>query len=111
MATAPVAVRNRAPARSMRRDAGQAGRVNVGDPERWVSLAAGGALALYGLRRGTLGGLVLAGLGGSLVYRGATGHCSLFEALGVNTAERRGPATSVPAGRGVRVERAVTINR
>jgi uncharacterized membrane protein len=89
----------------------QAGRVNVGDTERWASLLAGGALAAFGLSRGSLGGLGLAALGGALLYRGATGHSSLYGALGVSSAERRGPVTSVPARHGVKVETSATINR
>jgi uncharacterized membrane protein len=61
--------------------------VNVGSTERLCSSLAGGALALYGLSRMSLAGLVLAGLGGSLLYRGATGQCQLYKALGVNTVE------------------------
>jgi uncharacterized membrane protein len=89
----------------------EAGHVNVGDAERMLSALGGGALAIYGLTRGSLGGLFLAGLGGSLVYRGMTGHCSAYCALGISTAEDRGPATSVPAGSGCKVETTVTINR
>jgi uncharacterized membrane protein len=85
--------------------------VNVGDYERLLSVVGGGALALYGLSRGTLGGLALAGLGGALLYRGLSGHSSLFNALGISTAEKHGPMTSVPAGRGCRVDYVVTINR
>lgn len=85
--------------------------VNVGDSERWLSLVGGGLLGLYGLTRGSLGGLALAAVGGSLVYRGVSGHCSLYQALGVNTADRRGSATSIPAGHGVKVEECITINR
>jgi uncharacterized membrane protein len=85
--------------------------INVSEAERWASLVGGGALALYGLTRGTWGGLGLAALGGSLLYRGATGHCSVYGALGINTAERHGPATSVAAGHGVKVEKTMTINR
>jgi uncharacterized membrane protein len=88
-----------------------AGRVNVGDLERWASLLGGGALALYGLSRRSLGGLALAAVGAAGVYRGATGHCPLYQLLGINTADRHGPATSVPARHGVKVERSVTINR
>ena len=54
----------------------------------------GGVLALYGLTRGTLSGLGLGLLGGSLLYRGITGHCSCYQALGISTADRHGPATS-----------------
>jgi len=45
------------------------------------------------------------------VYRGLSGHCNVYGSLGVSTAERHGPFTSVPAGQGVKVERTVTINR
>ncbi len=84
---------------------------NVGDIERWLSLAGGAMLGLYGLSRRSPGGLALAAAGGALVYRGASGHCDLYQALGVNTAGRRGPATAVPAGRGVKVEQSFTVNR
>jgi len=91
---------------------GSAGQgVNVGDAERLLSLLGGGALALYGLARRDLPGLGLAAAGGGLLYRGLTGHCNLYGALGVNTAEHHGPAAAVAAGRGVRVVRAVTIDR
>ena len=65
------------------------GEPNVGETERWASGIAGGALALYGLagRRSLFGGL-LAALGGTLLYRGITGHCPLYGALGVDTRGR-----------------------
>jgi uncharacterized membrane protein len=72
---------------------------------------AGGLLTLYGLTRGSLGGLGLAALGGGLLYRGASGHCHLYEALGVNTAGPGGEQTSIAAGQGVKVESSLTINR
>jgi len=76
-----------------------------------LSAVGGGVLALLGLSRRSLGGLALAAVGGSLVYRGVTGHCSMYQALGVNTADQPGPATSVRAGHGVKVEQAMTINK
>jgi uncharacterized membrane protein len=85
--------------------------VNVGDTERWLSLLGGGALALLGLSRRSLPGLGLAAVGGSLLYRGASGHCSLYNALGVTTAEPHGPATRIPAGHGFKVEESVLVNR
>ncbi len=91
--------------------AAEASHVNVGDLERTLSAVGGGALALYGLSRGTVGGLCLAGLGGALLYRGLTGHCDVYCALGVSTADEHGRMTSIPAGSGVKVERSVTINR
>jgi uncharacterized membrane protein len=71
-----------------------------GDIERWVSLLGGGALALYGLAKGSLGGLGLAALGGTLAYRGAAGHPTL-SALGLKPA----------ASGGIRVEETLTIQR
>jgi uncharacterized membrane protein len=86
--------------------------INVGEDERLLSKIGGGLLVGIGLMRGGPKGLILAGLGGALLYRGATGHCSLYHALGANTAEEeRGPMDSVPAQTGVRVEEAVTVNR
>jgi uncharacterized membrane protein len=85
--------------------------VNLGDFERWLSVLGGSALGLYGLTRGSLTGLGLAALGGALVYRGATGRSSLYEALGVSTAEPRGASTVIPAGHGVKVEESVTIQK
>lgn len=87
-------------------------RVNVGDVERWASVLGGGALAGYGLGRGGIGGLLLAALGGGLLYRGVTGHCPCYARLGVSTAAgRHSPQASIPAGGGVKVERAITVNR
>src|SRR6185369_12154719 len=59
---------------------------NVSDPERWLSVVAGTALAAYGLKSRNASGLTLAGLGSALVWRGATGHCTVYETLGISTA-------------------------
>jgi len=89
-----------------------AGPVNVGRSERLASQVGGGVLLAAGLLRGGLKGLIAAGLGGALLYRGATGHCHLYQALGASTADdERGPADSVPARAGVRVEESITIDR
>jgi uncharacterized membrane protein len=85
--------------------------MNVGSVERWASLVGGGLLGVYGLTRGSLGGLALAALGGALAYRGWTGHCPAYSALGISTADRpEGPMASVPAGHGVKVEKTITIS-
>ena len=93
----------------------QQSNVNVGQYERWASAVGGGALAVYGLTRGTYAGVALALLGGALVYRGASGHCDLYQAMGVNTAgdatSGDNPNVSVQAGRGIKVEKSVTVNR
>jgi uncharacterized membrane protein len=86
--------------------------VNVGEYERWASVFGGGSLAVYGLTRGSTSGLALAALGGALVYRGVTGRCSCYAALGVNTADRpKGALGSIAAGHGVKVEKTIAINR
>jgi len=92
---------------------GQTCGVNVADTERIVSAVAGSALTLVGLRRGSWDGLLLSLIGGSLAYRGLTGHCALYQSLGVNTAgnEGHGPATSVPAGAGFKIEKTITVIR
>ena len=84
---------------------------NVANGERWLSVIAGSALSAYGLKRRSIAGLVLSGIGGALVWRGASGHCPVYETLGVSTAADAQPAhVSVRYGRGIRVEKAVTIN-
>ena len=89
--------------------------VNVGQTERWASAIGGGALALYGITRGSLGGIALALVGAALVQRGYLGHCNLYEAIGYNSAGdaslRNSENVSVPAERGLKVEKSVTINR
>jgi len=83
---------------------------NVGSTERTVSVLAGTALAANGLRHlNRLSGLVSALVGGALVYRGATGHCSMYHVLGVNTAEHN-PNVGVPAQQGTKLEKTVFIN-
>jgi len=77
--------------------------INVGEVERWASALGGGALALYGLSKAP-SGLLLTLLGGVLVYRGVTGHCHVYEAMNINTAEGQ-------AHQGFDVEKTVTINR
>jgi uncharacterized membrane protein len=83
---------------------------NVGQTERLLSALGGGALALYGLKHGGIGGAALAAAGGGLIYRGATGHCDVYTALGINRAERSSHASLGP-GEGVRVEKSVTIDK
>jgi uncharacterized membrane protein len=64
--------------------------VNVGQVERQVSMWGGTLLAVYGLLRRSISGLALAAIGGALIYRGHTGHCQVYEALGHSTAEEAG---------------------
>jgi len=78
-------------------------RINVGNFERALSVIGGGALVLYGLRR-SLGNLSLMLGGGALMYRGFTGHCAAYEAMGVSTANQ-------DAGPGILLESTITVNK
>ncbi|HEV2860477.1 MAG TPA: SRPBCC family protein [Pyrinomonadaceae bacterium] len=98
--------------------AGQSGSTsgaNVGQYERIACAVGGGALAVYGATRGSLGGIALALLGAALVQRGVTGHCSVYSAMGYSTAGQEGlrnsDNVSVPAERGTKLEKSVTIDK
>jgi uncharacterized membrane protein len=85
---------------------------NISQAERWASIAAGAGLTLYGLTKRRASGWVLAGLGGMLLQRGATGHCHTYEAFGINTAGTGDDTRRALGGSaGVNVEESVTINR
>jgi uncharacterized membrane protein len=96
-----------------RRDARARSRRNVGDLDRLGSVAAGMALALYGLsRRRRPSGLLLAAIGGLLVRRGAVGHSHVYEALDLNTASTSGDTRKALGGHaGSHVEEAIAIDR
>ena len=83
------------------------GRTNVGDTERMLSAIAGGALAMYGWRRRrSLGGLLLAALGGALGYRGLTGYCAVYNALGIDA----GGARRTVGNLGVKIDREIVVD-
>ena len=85
---------------------------NISEMERWMSIAAGTGLALYGMSRRRGRGWVLAALGGMLVQRGASGHCHTYDLFGINTAGTGGDTRHALGGsRGVNVEERVIINR
>jgi len=85
---------------------------NLSEFERWASIAAGAGLAIYGLSRLKRNGWMHAGIGALLLRRGATAHCDLYEAMGVNTAGTRSDTRAALRGsRGVNVLESVTINR
>jgi uncharacterized membrane protein len=87
-------------------------RRNISDMERWASIAAGAALAIYGLSRRRKSGWILAFLGGWLVQRGASAHCYTYDLLGVSTAQSGNDTRRALGGRaGTIVEESVTINR
>lgn len=83
---------------------------NVSSLERWLSLAAGGGLLALGFD-GRGPGLASGLLGGYLLYRAATGHCPVYQAVGVSMADATAPHSAVAAGHGTRVDHAVVIDR
>lgn len=96
------------------RDASVRSGRNISEVEKWVSLAAGAAVALYGISRARKNGKgwLLTALGGMLVERGATGHCRVYEALNLNTAGTGDDTRRALGGSaGVNVEESVVINR
>jgi len=93
---------------------------NVGDKERIVSLAGGGALAIAGIRmmlkeRSPLA-VGLIALGSALLYRGATKHCPMYEAAGIDrdpsdATNELGKAVKIEKDGVVTASQSVTINR
>jgi len=88
---------------SARPSASRVSAINVGYYERMAGAIGGPLLAIYGLTRGTLGGMVLAAGGGFLFYRSITGDCPIYQAAGLTTA--RGASEPLHA------EKSITINR
>ena len=80
-------------------------RVNVGPAERRMSLATGiGMLAYLVARRPDVKLALPLGLeAGYMLYRGATGHCYVYEMLDINRA--------ADGQQGVQVQRAITVNK
>ena len=83
---------------------------NVSSKERFISAAGGGLLAVLGLKRGGLSGAAILGTGAMLVQRAYSGHCPMYEALGVDTAGAE-PAPNDYFQRGIHVEESFTINK
>ncbi|MFN8392358.1 MAG: SRPBCC family protein [Bdellovibrionota bacterium] len=77
---------------------------NVGDIERLISTAVGGILLERAIRKRSLGSILLAAAGASMLKRGVTGRCDIYSALGLSTAQ--------PLSRsGIRLEETVTVSR
>jgi len=71
-----------------------AGEVNVGDTERILSGISGGVLLITAANFHSIRGLLATALGAALVYRAATGHCDLYNALDINTKQGEGQSSS-----------------
>ncbi|HEY3246484.1 MAG TPA: YgaP-like transmembrane domain, partial [Phycisphaerae bacterium] len=95
----------------LQRGAGSVRSMNMAGVERVLSVIAGGALLLRGLRRFSWRGLLGAACGAVLLQRGISGHCPLYGALGIGTRKPgHGRSPGVPGDRGIQVERVVTIH-
>jgi uncharacterized membrane protein len=88
---------------------------NVAEVERWASALGGAALAAYGIKQikdRSVAGAMLAAAGGTLIYRGATGHCPMYAAAGINTAgDHSDTRVQLSGARGVNIDEVVTIDR
>jgi uncharacterized membrane protein len=80
-------------------------RINVGTAERRASIATGIAMLSYVIRKKPhlMIGLPMGLEAGYMLYRGATGHCAIYQAMDINRADN-GHA-------GIKVERAVTVDK
>ena len=87
--------------------------VNIVSTERWSTAFVGGGLATYGLLRRDPVGYALSALGLGLIYRGATGHCSTYQALGINNvaATDQGEVAAKLGDVGIKVVHSVTIDK
>ena len=68
---------------------------NIGETERVMSNILGGMLLIGGLGRRSWTGVAIAAAGAAFLYRGATGHCMVYESLGLDT--HRGTPSGPPA--------------
>ncbi|HEY2019110.1 MAG TPA: SRPBCC family protein [Bryobacteraceae bacterium] len=86
--------------------------INITQGERVASAFGGGLLAVAGLQKRSPAGILLALIGGDLLRRAITGHCYVYEAIGIRTAPKgQGASTSVPYELGVRVDESIFIDR
>jgi uncharacterized membrane protein len=86
-------------------------RVNVAQMERLASGIVGAALTTYGFRSRSVQGALMVSAGSALMVRGATGHCPVYEATGINTNQRSNTREALAGSRGIHVDEAVTINQ
>jgi uncharacterized membrane protein len=82
--------------------------VNLGETERYASIIGGVALVATGLSRRSLPGLILAAAGGMFLVRGVSGHCHLYESLGLSTTPSR---SGVPDRTGIKIDKGIFIAR
>jgi len=80
-----------------------------------VSVAAGAILGLLGISRRSVPGMLIAGVGGALIYRGISGYCPLCAQLGIDTAHPSGDELDTTEReineRGIHIAQSFLINR
>lgn len=88
-------------------------RVNVSKGERLLSTVLGGMLTTYGLKRRGGAGYSMALVGAEMIYRGTTGHCHGYAALGVSTHDEplRGTVPEIDESKTLDVRRSIEIAR
>jgi uncharacterized membrane protein len=85
-----------------------ADHMNVGTLERWGSAAIGAALIAYGFRHSARSRLAPAAAGAALLYRGTTGHCPIYERMGIDRNDTR---TALAGARGFHVHESIRIEQ
>lgn len=83
--------------------------INLDNKERVASLLAGGAMIAAGLMRRGAARWVLLSSGAGLLFRGGTGHCMLYQQLGIDRTDLR-ERDGVPGNQGLRIEHEVDIH-
>jgi uncharacterized membrane protein len=71
---------------------------NIAESERAVSAIGGAIIAGIALGQRNASTPFLLLLGGLLIYRGVSGHCALYERLGIDTSDRPSDSEEGPEG-------------
>lgn len=79
----------------------------IGQNNRYAMVAGGSALMLYGLRRKSVGGYLIALAGGDLVYRGAFNNGHLYDLV----RNGKDKAEELPYGHGVKVRESIVVHK
>jgi uncharacterized membrane protein len=85
--------------------------VNVNQVKRGASMLLGEVLLIVSLRRRSPVGAVLVLAAGELLYRGISGHCHLYQTLGLNTTGARGQYEAGAPADAMQVEHSITIRK
>ncbi len=87
------------------------GRTNVGDEGRVISLMTGLGFTFYGLHRGSWLGAASFLIGASLLHRGWTGYCAMYEQLGIDATTHPPQRPGVRAQHGRKIVAKIVVDR